>query len=61
MRIATECPDDRDELAARLASVARAEVAQVLGRTVLLYRRNPKEPILVVPTDDSLDPEEPEG
>lgn len=51
VRIGTECPDERQDVAARLGPALHAEVAQVLGRTVLLYRRHPKEPRIVLPKD----------
>jgi RNA-binding protein len=38
VRIAQGCGADRHEVAAALAAATRAAVAQVLGRTVLLYR-----------------------
>jgi RNA-binding protein len=50
VRVGTECPDDRKDLAARLAPPTRSAVAQVLGRTILLYRRHPKTPKIVLPT-----------
>jgi RNA-binding protein len=40
---------DRDEAAAALAERTRSEVAQVLGRTVLLYRPDPDDPAIVLP------------
>lgn len=49
VRIGTECPDDRHDVAERLAPELGAEVAQVLGRTLLVYRRHPKEPRIVLP------------
>jgi len=49
VRIGTECPTDRHAVAEALAPPTHAEVAQVLGRTVLLYRRHPKEPKIVLP------------
>ena len=49
VRLGTECPDDRQEVADRLAAELRAAQAQVLGRTILLYRRHPKEPTIVLP------------
>jgi RNA-binding protein len=49
VRLGTECPDDRHDVADRLAPALRAEVAQVLGRTILLYRRHPKEPKIKLP------------
>jgi RNA-binding protein len=49
VRVGTECPDDRHEIAERLAPAVKGEVAQVLGRTVLLYRRHPKEAKIELP------------
>lgn len=49
VRIGTECPDDRHEVAEALAKALGAEAAQVLGRTILLYRRHPKEPKITLP------------
>jgi len=40
---------DRDEAATTLATRTQAEVAQVLGRTVLLYRADPDEPVIELP------------
>lgn len=39
---------DRHELADQLAEKARASLVQVIGRTMLLYRRHPKKPRLLV-------------
>lgn len=49
VRIGTECPDDRRVVAEKLPPLVRAEVGQVLGRTLLLYRRNPKEQKIQLP------------
>ena len=49
VRLGTECPDDRHDVAERLAPALRAEAAQVLGRTILLYRRHPEEPKIKLP------------
>jgi len=49
VRLGTECPDDRHEVAEALAAALKAEAAQVLGRTILLYRRHPKEPKITLP------------
>jgi RNA-binding protein len=51
VRVGTECPDDRHELAERLAEALTAHVAQLLGRTILLYRRHPSEPSIVLPDE----------
>lgn len=48
VRVGTECPQDKKSLAAELGPAVGAEVAQVLGRTILLYRRHPKEPKIVL-------------
>lgn len=44
VRIGTESPEDRFEAAERLGEAVGAHVAQVLGRTVLVYRRRPEKP-----------------
>jgi putative YhbY family RNA-binding protein len=44
VKIGTESPEDRFEAAERLGAEARAQIAQVLGRTVLVYRRHPEKP-----------------
>lgn len=49
IKLGTECPIERDEVAVSLAASLEAEVAQTLGRTILLYRRHPKEPRIQLP------------
>ena len=49
VRLGTECPDDREEVAERLAPAVKSEVAQTLGRTVLLYRRPRKNARIQLP------------
>lgn len=44
VKVGTESPEDRFEAAERLAGGAAAQVAQILGRTILLYRKHPDEP-----------------
>lgn len=44
IKLGTECPDSRFEVAECLGSEPGVQVAQILGRTVLLYKRHPKEP-----------------
>ncbi len=44
VKIGTESPEDRFEAAERLGEAAGAQVAQILGRTVLVYRRHPEKP-----------------
>ena len=45
---------DRDEVkaaAARLSSGTSSEVAQIIGKTVVLYRRRKKKPTIVLPKE----------
>jgi len=44
VRLLESAGDDRHALARRLAAASDAEMVQVLGRTVLLYRPRPEEP-----------------
>jgi len=44
VKVGGESPEDRFEAAERLASGAGAGIAQILGRTVLVYRRHPERP-----------------
>jgi RNA-binding protein len=44
VRVGTGSPEDRHQAAGRLGEEAGAQVAQVLGRTVLVYRRHPERP-----------------
>ena len=49
IRIAESSPQDRHEAAELLAQKTGAHVAQVLGRTALLYRRRKEHPQIVLP------------
>jgi RNA-binding protein len=51
VRVGTECPDDRHDLAEQLGPALHGEVAQLLGRTILIYRRHPKEPKIKLPKE----------
>ncbi len=44
VKIGTESPEDRFEAADRLGQEAGAQIAQILGRTILVYRRHPEKP-----------------
>jgi RNA-binding protein len=44
VRVAESAPISRHEAAEDLARRTGAELAQVLGRTFLLYKRNPEKP-----------------
>jgi len=49
VRILPSALIERDEAGSRLAKETRSELAQVLGNTVLLYRKNPEEPKIRLP------------
>lgn len=44
VKIGTECPEDRLQVAAALAGQPRWQVAQIVGRTVLVYSKHPEHP-----------------
>ncbi len=44
VKVGTESPEDRFEAAERLGEAAGAQIAQSLGRTVLVYRKHPERP-----------------
>jgi RNA-binding protein len=44
VRIGTECPVDRFEVADALAEQPGTNVVQILGRVVLVYKRHPEKP-----------------
>lgn len=44
VKIGTESPEDRFEAADRLGEETGAQLAQILGRTILVYRRHPEKP-----------------
>ena len=48
VKVLENCPMDRHEAAAALSASCRADVAQVLGKTFLLYRQADK-PVIQLP------------
>jgi RNA-binding protein len=44
VRIGTECPVDRFTVADELGEQPGTKVVQILGRTVLVYKRHPEKP-----------------
>lgn len=44
IKLGSECPESRFEVAERLSTEPGVQVAQILGRTILLYKRHPKQP-----------------
>ena len=49
VKVSENAPQDRTETADALAVRCGAHVAQVLGRTALLYRRRKEKPEIVLP------------
>jgi RNA-binding protein len=49
VKVQGEAPVDRKEAAEELARATEAVLAQILGRTFLLYKRHPKKPKIVLP------------
>ena len=49
VKVGESSPQDRHEAADMLAARTQAQVAQVLGRTVLLYRPRKDKPQIVLP------------
>ena len=49
VKLNPEATEDRHEAAAALALALKAELAQVLGRTFLLYRKHPSQPKIKLP------------
>jgi RNA-binding protein len=50
VRLGEHAGEDRHGLAGELARAGGAELVQVLGRTLLLYRRNVEEPKIKLPS-----------
>ncbi|BDG09477.1 ribosome assembly RNA-binding protein YhbY [Anaeromyxobacter paludicola] len=44
VKVGTESPEDRFEAAEALAREAEAQLAQILGRTLLVYKKHPEKP-----------------
>ncbi|HEX7623081.1 MAG TPA: ribosome assembly RNA-binding protein YhbY, partial [Anaeromyxobacteraceae bacterium] len=44
VKVGAESPEDRFEAAERLSTGAEAQLAQILGRTLLVYRKHPQRP-----------------
>ncbi|MDP3274019.1 MAG: ribosome assembly RNA-binding protein YhbY [Deltaproteobacteria bacterium] len=49
IKLSPETPESRDEVADFLSEHTKSAIAQVMGGTILLYRRHPEEPKIVLP------------
>lgn len=52
VRVGDSAPEDRHATAEALAQRTRAHLAQVIGRTALLYRRREEDPAIILPVND---------
>jgi len=50
VRVSDNAPEDRQDTAEALAQRTHAHLAQVLGRTALLYRKRKETPAIVLPS-----------
>jgi RNA-binding protein len=55
VRVGDNAPEDRHATAEALAQRTGAHLAQVLGRTALLYRRHGEAPTIVLPEEEAGD------
>jgi RNA-binding protein len=55
VRLLQEAPIDRKEAGTELAKLAACSLAQTLGRTLLLYKRHPNKPKIVLPKASKTD------
>lgn len=46
LRLLDTAPESPDEISQALADATGSEVVQVIGRRVVLYRKNPKKPVI---------------
>ena len=51
LRVLDTCAQDRHGIAEELQQHSGSEVVQLLGRTILLYRRDPDEPQIELPSE----------
>ena len=49
VKVGSECPVDRKDAGPELATKVGATLAQILGRTLLLYKRHPSKPKIELP------------
>src|SRR5512140_3485158 len=54
VKVGSESPEDRFEAAGRLGDAIGAQIAQILGRTVLVYRKHPEQPRFEAPDAKTL-------
>ena len=55
IRVGESAGIDRFEAAEQVAAKTKSQVAQVLGNMVLLYKRHPDKPVIVLPKPAKID------
>ena len=53
VRVLDSAPLDRKEIAERLPALVKGELAGLVGRVLILYKRHPKSPRITLPRDDA--------
>ena len=59
VRLGRECEIERKEAAQRISELSRSALAQVVGKTMLLYRRRREDPEIELPAAGPRDGAEP--
>jgi RNA-binding protein len=49
VKVLEACPMERKQVAEALPGLAKAELAGLIGRVVILYKRHPHKPSIVLP------------
>jgi RNA-binding protein len=49
VKVSSESPEEPAELAPEIERETRSELAQIIGRTLVLYRRREKDPKIALP------------
>lgn len=49
IKILNSCPMDKKECSRQISMLSRSHVAQIIGRTLLLYRSHPEKPVIQLP------------
>jgi RNA-binding protein len=49
VKVSAEAESDADELAPQIAKATKSQVAQIIGHTIVLYRRRDEDPKIVLP------------
>ena len=50
IKVLETCPIEKGECAKAITEAAGASLAQIVGRTLLMYRPHPENPVLILPS-----------